>query len=496
MTVRQRQDVLRLATWDSTLLWYAKAVAAMRQRPATDPTSWNYQAAMHGFNAQLAAWQGIGPLPPAGDRAEYWNQCQHGSWYFLPWHRMYLAYFEQIVATAIADLGGPADWALPFWNYSDTSHPDARALPAAFAATGTPFSPNSNPLHMPGRVLGSPGHATMPARDVGLGALAQASYVADVHGGSPGFGGPRTAFSHAGGQHGALEHQPHDLVHVDVAGVMADPRTAALDPIFWLHHANIDRLWEVWLRATPSHTNPTDTPWLNLTFQFHAKGGVPAALKASQVLDTTKVLSGYTYEGLPSVAAHAPAPVSPALAAAASAPVPMTPSTPPELLAATSQPQVLGSTSHTVQLAIEAARGPLSARLRGVEALAAASAGPPPADAFLNFENITGTGVPPVFDVYLNLPPGADPAAHEELYAGPLPLFGVASASEADDRHSGSGMHYVLQITELLDTLRKRPDWQDRQLQVTLVPRSALDADASVTVGRVSLYAKEAPRRR
>lgn len=42
---------------------------------------------------------------------------------------------------------------------------------------------------------------------------------------------------------------------------MGDPVTAALDPIFWLHHANIDRLWEVWLGDNAEHVNPTDAKW-------------------------------------------------------------------------------------------------------------------------------------------------------------------------------------------------------------------------------------------
>ena len=32
----------------------------------------------------------------------------------------------------------------------------------------------------------------------------------------------------------------------DVAGAMADVPTAAFDPIFWVHHSNIDRLWVEW----------------------------------------------------------------------------------------------------------------------------------------------------------------------------------------------------------------------------------------------------------
>src|SRR5437764_5357226 len=99
MVLRTRRDVAKLATWDDTLLWYAKAVTAMQARPINDPTSWRYQAAIHGFEPSL-----IRPgdqLPTPGQQSTYWLQCQHGSWYFLPWHRIYIFLFEQIVAATI-----------------------------------------------------------------------------------------------------------------------------------------------------------------------------------------------------------------------------------------------------------------------------------------------------------------------------------------------------------------------------------------------------------
>jgi tyrosinase len=54
-----------------------------------------------------------------------------------------------------------------------------------------------------------------------------------------------------------LEGQPHNLVHNCIGGVGAiDPGPygnmtnflSPVDPIFFLHHANIDRLWDVWTR--------------------------------------------------------------------------------------------------------------------------------------------------------------------------------------------------------------------------------------------------------
>jgi tyrosinase len=63
-----------------------------------------------------------------------------------------------------------------------------------------------------------------------------------------------------------IEAAPHDLVHGDVGGrngLVSYPTTAALDPIFWLHHANIHRLWEVWRNRDSRNKNPTDTDWLD-----------------------------------------------------------------------------------------------------------------------------------------------------------------------------------------------------------------------------------------
>ena len=62
---------------------------------------------------------------------------------------------------------------------------------------------------------------------------------------------------------GMLEATPHNTVHNTIAGDMAtmlSPR----DPIFFLHHANIDQIWASWNRQ--GGVNPTDTAWRNRTF--------------------------------------------------------------------------------------------------------------------------------------------------------------------------------------------------------------------------------------
>jgi tyrosinase len=286
--IKTRRDVWKLPVGDSTLAWYARAVAAMQTRPASDPGSWQYQANIHGSM-----------LDPASFTQEQlldWDQCQHATWYFLPWHRMYLAIFEQIVARTVARLGGPAGWALPYWNYSDASNPDAWKLPPAFVATQTDFS-DSNPLRV-ARDQGNDGENVLDARSVSLACLKQASFVDGPAGSSSGFGGPQRGFNHVGDAYqGQLEQVPHDQVHADIGGLMGDPDTAAQDPIFWLHHANIDRLWEVWLRRDPRHSNPTSAQWLtSVAFNLRDSDGNPVTMRPAQVLDTTVAPLFYQYE--------------------------------------------------------------------------------------------------------------------------------------------------------------------------------------------------------
>jgi hypothetical protein len=128
--MRERKDVYNLPSGDDTLDWYDKAVGRMKSLPITDSLSWGYQGAVHGT---------VTTLTPS--ITGFWAECQHGSAFFLPWHRMYVLHFERIVARHIEDLGGPADWALPYWNYT-TSDPRTLSLPPQFC---NPTRPDGTP---------------------------------------------------------------------------------------------------------------------------------------------------------------------------------------------------------------------------------------------------------------------------------------------------------------------------------------------------------------
>src|SRR5439155_4225382 len=99
---------------------------------------------------------------------------------------------------------------------------------------------------------------------------------------------------------GALEQTQHNAIHNRVGATpgwwMADPDLAALDPIFWLHHSNIDRLWEVWLDCDPLHQNLTSAYWLTgVPFQFHDATGSLVTMRTADVLHLAAPLLDYRY---------------------------------------------------------------------------------------------------------------------------------------------------------------------------------------------------------
>ncbi|MDB4308221.1 tyrosinase family protein, partial [Gammaproteobacteria bacterium] len=143
------------------LLWYAKGVGVLQARALDDPNSWWFFAAIHGeyVSRPERAYPGWGFIPPApdvptsplpsqGDIAAYWNQCQHQSWYFPPWHRGYLIALEEQLREAIVGLGGPNSWALPYWNYLGPD--DQYKMPPAFAESNLPDG-SPNPLFVTAR---------------------------------------------------------------------------------------------------------------------------------------------------------------------------------------------------------------------------------------------------------------------------------------------------------------------------------------------------------
>jgi hypothetical protein len=64
-------------------------------------------------------------------------------------------------------------------------------------------------------------------------------------------------------------------------GWMSDANMAARDPIFWLHHANSDRLWKRWLDQGGGRSDPLDDDvWMDTPFHFFDATGQQVTITA------------------------------------------------------------------------------------------------------------------------------------------------------------------------------------------------------------------------
>ena len=449
-----RRDVWVLSAqkaWPDELLWYAKGIRAMQSRPLSDPTSWEYQSAVHGLaNA---------PTPPAAP----WNECQHASWYFGPWHRMYLYQFEEILRAAIVGLGGPADWALPYWNYERSAQ--ARKIPPAFNAAKLPDQ-SQNPLRVPGRRPAVADGEEMPADFASsTAAMSDSQFITQPDGRPGGFGGPKTAFHHGfDGTKGDLERRPHDIIHGWVAGLMNNPDTAALDPIFWLHHANIDRLWETWRITTDA--NPTQNAWLSKKFKLRDKSGAVVQMVVGDVVDTKQL--DYTYDSVKAVGAIP------------KEPVPMPSRSKPKTIAQHTEPLALGREGVSADLNV--------GKLPPVRA-AVAGQGP---RFYLRLADITGEANPDIiYGVYVNLPDDANEETRKRHRVGLVSFFGIEHTTKEGSKEP-KPLSYSFDVTDVVAPLTA--DDALNRLRVSLLPVEGTEeptghaavAAPPITVGTVA----------
>ncbi|MBP1851056.1 tyrosinase family protein [Rhizobium halophytocola] len=477
---------------DPLLFWYAKGVGEMKARPLSSLAGWRFMGAVHGIDTGL--WQQYGyftpgePVPVPADQTLYWNQCQHQSWYFLPWHRGYVWAIESMLRQAIVDAGGPDDWALPYWNYSDTSRPNARLLPPAFSRQTLPDG-SANPLFVQQRYGQGTSPIVLPAGDVTLEALSVTFYTGTSRA-SSGFGGLKTGFSHGGGVSGRLESKPHNIVHVDIGGqnsagpgLMSDPDTAGLDPIFWLHHANIDRLWAVWNAA--GNSDPTDAAWLNgpmdRKFVMPDLAGNPWFYTPAEMVDTLVAPLGYTYDQFVQQKALASLQASGGTGGAES----RTMTGPVEMMGANNGPVVLkGAVAAVTMVQMEGGPSPKLAQMREGTAPEA----PRDHRMLLNLENIRSSRDGIVVDVYFNLPAGEKGAERVDLHAGSFGLFGARKASNPEGEQAGNGVTEILDVTDVMSSLENKGEMQGGEVEVHLVPRHPVPDEAPITVERISLY--------
>lgn len=167
----------------------------------------------------------------------------HGS-NFLAWHREYLLRFE-----ARLRLVNPLV-TIPYWDWTANPTPPAEVSdPAALTRWGV-------------------------TRRANIGPMPSATQVANVM--------SNTTFPSFQPQLQSVHNQPHN----SVGGTMATAGSPA-DPVFWMHHAFIDKIWADWQKVNSSTTAkpPNLTEVLQPPPVFK--------LEVSQTLSTVRL--GYVY---------------------------------------------------------------------------------------------------------------------------------------------------------------------------------------------------------
>ncbi|WP_454062260.1 tyrosinase family protein [Candidatus Nitrospira salsa] len=390
-------------------------IEVMQSRSDTDPTSWIYQANIHGAFAQ------DGTPQPA------WNSCQHGSWHFLAWHRMYLYYFERILRQA----SGDPNLTLPYWNYGDTNNPNARQIPLPYRQ---PSNTGDNPLYVTNRSSIMNNGGLLPESAVDHSVAFALTNFSSPAGSGQSFGGQRSGPGHGLSPHSVFEGTPHDVLHVNIGGWMGSFERAARDPIFWLHHTNIDRLWEAWLAQGNGRSNPTSgqgDPWLNETFTFFDETGATVTLTGAEIIHTIDQLN-YRYDDQPSQVEQASS-------------------------RQIDQKVLAKKNMKDIQLKDE----PLSITLQ----LAGETHELVKGDLILDLEDVQVDALPlGHYEIYVNLPEGEEPNYKSEYYVGNMSFFGPAKT----DSPKVSSRSFKFSLAEVEKRLKKNHQWSD-EVRVTFI---------------------------
>ncbi len=226
----------------------------------------------------------------------------HGHAGFLPWHRAYILDLERELQAIDPSV------ALPYWRF-DQPAPNLFTLDfvGVSDASGTVQFSNANPLQfwVTDGVPGINRRPFFPTSQAPPGLLTEAQTLA--------LGGQFAAFRN-------MEGNPHGSAHVSFGGSISSIPTAAKDPLFFMLHCNVDRLWAKWQRqfgrfdpaqaasydsnpANPIGHNLPDTmwPWNGITTPPRPPTAPGGALAASPCVSAPgpqpRVQSSLDYQG-------------------------------------------------------------------------------------------------------------------------------------------------------------------------------------------------------
>ena len=266
-----RRTLTDMSIDDPVISAYRDFVGMMLANDQSMPVSWLQFSMQHGSL-----------------RGGY-KYCPHGDWYFLPWHRAYTLMYER----AVQSLTGFAAFGMPYWDWTVM-----RDYPEAFA--NPVYKGKKNPLYIPNRNKLT-GQNALSDEIVGQQLIntiyAETDYEVFGTTRNPDQNNLDPSWVPAGGGYqGELESKPHNHVHNNIGAFMPTPASPR-DPIFFMHHSNIDRIWAHW--SALGRQNSSDPLWLNMSFTNNYIDP-QGKLYSATVKDLQSISDlGYTYDFLP-----------------------------------------------------------------------------------------------------------------------------------------------------------------------------------------------------
>ncbi|MBA0626800.1 hypothetical protein Godav_004402 [Gossypium davidsonii] len=270
---------------------FTKAMELMKALPDDDPRSFKQQANVHCAYCN-GAYDQVG-FPD--------QQLQvHFSWLFFPFHRLYLYFYERILGKLIGD----PNFAMPFWNWDS---PPGMAIPKIYVDPNSPlYDEKRNVNHQPPNMLDLDYAGTeeelSKRNQIKSNLSVMYRQMVTYKTASLFLGAAYRAGDDPSPGMGSIENNPHTAVHRWVGDKrqpfsedMGNFYSAGRDPLFFAHHSNVDRLWNIW-RTLPGkkRTDFTDTDWLDSSFLFYDENANLVRVKVRDSLNMKTF--GYDYQ--------------------------------------------------------------------------------------------------------------------------------------------------------------------------------------------------------
>ncbi|KAJ8071011.1 hypothetical protein OCU04_001362 [Sclerotinia nivalis] len=292
--IQPRLEIRSLAANPTQWNLFLLAMIAYQGTEQSDLLSYYQIAGIHGF--PLIPWDGV-QATAAGNT----GYCTHGSNLFGPWHRPYLAVHEQQVhawgvkiaqqftgSDSEAYLQASSTLRIPYWDWAANPANNGPILPALLSnPTASVTYPNGSTAIVPNPLYSYNFHPLVPSDfrngypyavygttlrwpTTDTAAATSQNYQAEsqLEANLRNFRTqimtlfanwqPYNHFSNKGSGSSGFGNieSIHDTVHTLTGGLvysghMSVVPVAAYDPIFWFHHANIDRLLALWQAVYP-----------------------------------------------------------------------------------------------------------------------------------------------------------------------------------------------------------------------------------------------------